>query len=153
MAPLANTTGAVVTTSGRRRRKAAAAILRARLTSVSPGKSSLRTPDSRHIPLIRRDDVRMQAVDLVSEVNRADAHRPLLGKFVARALRLKTKSVDRRARRVDLSSMCEAMRVVVGRLNRNGRGGRMLDHAMVAGHVIVTTLIALASAGVKLPMF
>ena len=48
--------------------------------------------------------------------------------------------------------MCEAVKVVVGRLNRNGRGGRMLDHAMVAAHVIVTTLIALTSAGVKLPL-
>lgn len=62
------------------------------------------------------------------------------------------REITRRPRRADLSSMCEAVKVVVGRLNRNGRGGRMLDHAMVAAHVIVTTLIALASAGVKLPL-
>lgn len=55
------------------------------------------------------------------------------------------------ARAVDLSSMCEALRVAYLRLNRNGRGGKFLDYTMVAGHVIVTTILVLASIGTKLP--
>ena len=47
--------------------------------------------------------------------------------------------------------MCEAIRVTYRRLNKNGRGGRFLDYTMVAGNVLVTTVVVLAAAGVKLP--
>lgn len=52
---------------------------------------------------------------------------------------------------VDLRSMYEALRVAYLRLNRNGRGGKLLDYTMVAGHVIVTTILLVASIGAKLP--
>ena len=61
------------------------------------------------------------------------------------------RALSRRHLPADLTTMCEALRVAYKRLNRNGRGGRFLDYAMVAGHFAVTTILVLASAGVKLP--
>jgi len=46
----------------------------------------------------------------------------------------------------DLMDMCEAVRVVVGHLNRNGRGARILDFTLAAGHVIVSTILILLAA-------
>ena len=53
---------------------------------------------------------------------------------------------------VDVTSMCEAMRVAYQRLNRNGRGGKLFDYTLMAGNFVVTTIVLLASAGVKLPI-
>jgi hypothetical protein len=48
--------------------------------------------------------------------------------------------------------MYEAVRVAYQRLNRNGRGAKFLDYTLVAGNFVVTTIILLASAGVKMPI-
>ena len=53
---------------------------------------------------------------------------------------------------VDVNTMCEAMRVAYRRLNGNGRGGKLLDYSLMACNFLVTTIILLASAGVKLPL-
>jgi hypothetical protein len=42
--------------------------------------------------------------------------------------------------------MCEAVRVVVGRLSRNGRGARIVDYTLAAGHVIISTILLLAAS-------
>jgi len=51
-----------------------------------------------------------------------------------------------RGRLADLIDMCEAVRVVVGHLSRNGRGARILDFTLAAGHVIVSTILILLAS-------
>ena len=48
--------------------------------------------------------------------------------------------------------MYEAVRVAYQRLNRNGRGAKFLDYTLMAGNFAITTVVLLASAGVKLPI-
>ena len=64
---------------------------------------------------------------------------------------LPAAALSRTAAVADLTTMCEAMRVTYQRLNRNRRGGKFLDYTMAAGHLAITTILVLASAGVKLP--
>jgi hypothetical protein len=48
--------------------------------------------------------------------------------------------------------MCETMRAASQRLTRNGRGAKLLDYTLAAGNFVVTTVVLLTSAGIKLPI-
>ena len=59
--------------------------------------------------------------------------------------------VTRRIGRADLNDMYVAAKLVARKLKRNRRGGRFLNYALAAVNVAATTILLLASAGVKLP--
>jgi hypothetical protein len=59
----------------------------------------------------------------------------------------------RGAAAADLRTMYDACRGLIRRASQNGRGGKFLDYTMTAGHLIVTAIVALLSAGVKMPIF
>ena len=44
-----------------------------------------------------------------------------------------------------------AAKLVARKLKRNRRGGRFLDYSLAAVNVAATTVLLLASAGIKLP--
>lgn len=49
--------------------------------------------------------------------------------------------------------MYVAAKLVARKLKRNRRGGRVLNYALATVNVAATTILLLASAGVKLPSF
>ena len=59
--------------------------------------------------------------------------------------------LTRRVGRVDLITMYVAAKLVARKLKRNRRGGRFLNYALATVNVVATTILLLASAGVKLP--
>ena len=59
--------------------------------------------------------------------------------------------LTRRVSRADLDSMYVAAKLVARKLKRNRRGGRVFNYALAAVNVTATTVLLLASAGVKLP--
>lgn len=78
-------------------------------------------------------------------------HPPALTRRLAFSTLPAAPALSRTSGVADLTTMCEAIRVAYRRVNKNGRGGRFLDYTMVAGNVLVTTVVVLAAAGVKLP--
>ena len=61
--------------------------------------------------------------------------------------------LTRRGSRADLDTMYVAAKLVARKLKRNRRGGRFLNYALATVNVVATTVLLLASAGVKLPSF
>ena len=59
--------------------------------------------------------------------------------------------LTRRVGRADLDTMYVAAKLVARKLKRNRRGGRFLNYALATVNVAATTILLLASAGVKLP--
>ena len=59
--------------------------------------------------------------------------------------------LTRRIGRADLDDMYVAAKLVARKLKRNRRGGRVFNYALAAVNVTATTILLLASAGVKLP--
>ena len=49
--------------------------------------------------------------------------------------------------------MCVALKLVARKLKHNRRGGRFFNYALATVNVAATTILLLASAGVKLPNF